>query len=344
MKTRWILLLAVFLGGVLAAIPAQADQGVADDREAAAAVESAAAAEKFLTFSGRVDHYAAGCSLRNFDSCTIRLRGIPTGSTVLRAFLTWGMICASTACPSTVDIEFQGRTITSRRICTGPEPCWIPATIGALFAAYVVDVTGLMPGTSAAALANKVINGDYLVSSIPSNPTDRHGGDPFVPATTALPKAEGATLVVVISNPSFPATGQVYIHHGCDFFSGTLIVVNALSVATPKPVIFAKFTRFGADGQVGISTDASPSTSNEKTYFKAPGDAVCSAPQIAGDGSLEDRDSDWNGHDGEPLNQLWDTRTTNVTPYVADSALSYCVKYVSLGDCMNAVGYVLTVK
>jgi hypothetical protein len=341
MKTRWILLLAVFLGGVLAAIPAQADQGVAGDREAAAAVESEAAAVRFTTFRGRVDHYAAGCSLRNFDSCTIRLRGIPTGSTVLGAFLTWGMICASTtACPSTVDIEFQGRTITSRRICIGSQPCWVA---GALFAAYVVEVTGLMPGTSAAPLANKVINGDYLVSSIPSNPTDRLGGDPFVPATTALPKAEGATLVVVISNPGL-AAGWVSMHLGCDFFSGTLTVVNALAIATPAAVSFAKFTRFGADGQVGSSTDASPIISNEKTYFKAPGDAVCSAPQIAGDGSLEDRDSDWNGHDGKPLNQLWDTHTTNVTPYVAPGVFSYCVKYVSLGDCMNAVGYVLTVK
>jgi hypothetical protein len=347
MKPR-IILAMVLLAGV--SFPARAlaqvsgSGGVADDRAAAAALVGPAAPVTFLTFTGRVDHAAAGTGLRNFDSGTIRLRGIPANSTVVRAFLYWAMICPTGAvCPPIVPIEFEGRTIDSRLLCTGAQPCWVA---GATLGAYLVDVTGLMPGTTTAVVANKVINGDYQISRFPFHPNERDGRDPWVPLTALTPKVEGATLVVVYSNPSLSLTGRVHLHHGCDFFVGTLNVTNPLVPAAPSPILFAKSTRFGADGQVGTGNSASPITSEEKTFFGGPSAncAVAVLTQIAGDGSTRNHDSDWNGSDGGPLNQLWDTRTTTVTGLLRAGAANYCVRYVSSGDCMNAIGYALTLR
>lgn len=320
--------------------------GVADDRAAAAALVTPAAPVTFLGFTGRVDHAAAGTGLRNFDSGTIRLRGIPAGSTVVRAFLYWAMICSpGTLCPRIVAIEFEGRTIDSALFATGGQPCWVAnASLGA----YRADVTGLMPGSTTAVVANKVINGDYQISRFPFNSLERDGRDPWGPTTALTPKVEGATLVVVYSNLSLPLTGRVYIHNGADLFSGTLNVTNALAPVAPSPLTFVKFTRFGADGQVGTGTNASPTLSEEKTFFGGPsataGCANAALTQIAGDGSTRSHDSDWNGNDGGPLNQLWDTHTSTVTGRLGAGAANYCVRYVSPGDCIVAIGYVLSVR
>jgi len=326
----------------LAQVPGQG--GLADDQAAAQALVTPAAATTFLRFTGRVDHAAAGTGLRNFDSGTIRLRGVRQGSTVVRAFLFWAMICPVGAdCPATVPIEFEGRTIDSRLFCTGGQPCWVA---GASLGAYIVDVTGLMPGTTTAAVANKVINGDYQISRFPYNAGERDGRNPWTPVTTLTPKVEGATLLVVYSNPNLSTSGRVYLHRGCDLFSGTLNVSNTINPVAPSTINVAKLTHFGADGQVGTGTSATPAASGEKTFFGGPA-ANCAAAalvQISGDGSTRNLDSDWNGADGVPLNQLWDTHTTTVTGLLRGGAANYCVRYVSTGDCMNAIGYALTVR
>jgi len=249
------------------------------------------------------------------------------------------MICEDSTCPSTVDIEFQGRTITSALIGTSGSPCWAGTRIGA----YRVDVSGLMAGRGG---ANSIINGDYLISGIPNNAIERDGRDPWSPATPNLPKAEGATLVVVYTNPSLSTSGQVYIHNGTDTASGgTFNATLPLSVPAPSSIANVKFTRFGADGQVGSSTSPS-SAADDQTFFGGPSASCASAnlTQIAGPGSDINADSDWNGSDGGPLNQLWDTHTTTVTGLLGSGATNYCVRYVSTGDCLTFIGYVLTVR
>ena len=152
-------------------LQAAAQEGVPSESQALSPEALSAAPVRFGVFSGAVDHAAAGCGLRNFDSCTIRLRGIPASSTTVRAYLYWAQICVGTTCPKTVDVEFQGRTITSSLIGTNPQPCWA----GTLIGGYRADVTGLMPATSPAGYPNKIINGDYQVNAIPSHPGDRAG-------------------------------------------------------------------------------------------------------------------------------------------------------------------------
>lgn len=338
---------ALLLVCTMLPLQALAQDGMPPEGAQAPALAVEAAAVRYAVFQGAVDHAAAGCGLRNFDSCTISLRGIPGGSTVIRAFVYWAMLCptstANDTCPRTVDIEFDGRTITSRLICTGANPCWAGGPLGT----YLVDVTGLMPGVHPAAHPNKVINGDYRINAIPSNPLERDGRDPWVPVTPNVPKAEGATLVVVYSNPALSAVGKVYIHHGCDTaLGGTLHILNALVPAAPSPVTAAKFTRFGADGQVGSSVSPT-AAADDTTWFGGPV-AACVATtaltQIAGPGSLLNADSDWNGSDGGPLNQLWDTHTSTVTSLLKAGAANYCVRYTFPGDCVTPIGYVLTAR
>lgn len=333
----------IFLIGIILPLQALAQGGGVPSAQSGPQGAIQANPALFVVFSGAVDHAAAGCGLRNFDSCTIRLRGIPANSTVLRAFVYWAQICLGTSCPTSVNMEFQGRTITSSLIGTNPQPCWA----GSLIGAYRADVTGLMPGTSTAALANKVINGDYSINAIPSHPSERDGRDPWTPGTTNLPKAAGATLVVVYSNPALSTVGRVYLHNGVhSLLGGTLDATLALVPAAPTSITNAKFTRFGADGQVGFST--TPNTAaDDQTFFGGPR-ASCPAPtaltQIAGIGSAINADSDWNGDDGGPMNQLWDTHTTTVTSLLGGGATNYCARYIAPGDCVTFIGYVLTVR
>lgn len=338
----------LLVAGALLPSMLQGQQGVS--RNAVGVAEVNATAARFTTISGRVDHVAAGTGLRNFGEGTIRLRGIPPNSTVVKAYLYWAMICSGASCPANVSIQFRNQALATARFCTGPQPCWA----GQLLGAYRADVTSRMPA------AGQVINGDYKVSGVPINATEKDGRDPWAPATAALPKPEGTTLVVVFRNPGLPASGRVYIHNGCDGNTApaTINIINTLQPAAPNPLQFARFTRFGADGQVGVSTLAVPDFTNEKTFFKGPVGASCptSMPQIAGDNAFLDRDSDWNGDDGEPLNQLWDTHTTVVHDdgfldgLLAPGANNYCVRYVirpvnagASVDCMNFIGYVLGV-
>jgi len=310
--------------------------GVPADPAAAKAV-SQVNLEPFKVYA-RADHAAAGTSLRNFDSGTIRLRGIPPNATVVQAYLYWSYISSTSPCPKTAAIDFDGRTIYSSNFCTGGDPCWG----GAALCAYYADVTGLMPGTSSAALANKVINGDYLISRAPTS-LDRTGQDPWAPATANFPKVEGATLFVVYRTTT--TTGTVYLHHSCDLFTGTLDASLTLVPAAPSTISFIKFSRWGDDGQVGAGTDASPGTSDEQTWFGGPGTCPAGLTQIAGNGSADNQNSDWNGNDGEPLNQLWDTHTsTNLAGLLGSGAGNYCVRYVAFLDCVNAIGYALTVN
>jgi len=88
-----------------------------------------------------------------------------------------------------------------------------------------------------------------------------------------------------------------------------------------------------------------PQVSDERTWIENP--VTGGSIQIKGDVGGLNRDSDWNGYDGEPLNKLWDTHTD----VFADSdflakggGLSYRVRYLSQGDCIVWVVHILGVR
>jgi hypothetical protein len=84
---------------------------------------------------------------------------------------------------------------------------------------------------------------------------------------------------------------------------------------------------------------ADPRIGGEQTLIGPTPDALT---PIAGQGSIQNLDSDWNGSDGGPLPQLWDTRTHTFTGILPAGTTSYRVQYKSFGDCIVWQAHVLS--
>lgn len=269
---------------------------------------------------GGIDHLAAGIGTRNAGYGTIGLRGLPQGSIVLYSALYFGTIYGpGQPIPAVVPIIFQGNIVYAFLIGTSVQPCWVP---GGRFAAYRAFVTPMVPG-----------NGDYSVRRLPSFLTD--GRNPWAGSPTTTPLSEGASLVVIYSHQSVPLDSFVQIHHVNQMFSANLTVTHFLFLPVNHNYSL-KHTRLGADGQEGFGLFHSMPITDERTYINLL--------QIKGTGSSLDKDSDWNGYDGEPLNQLWDTHTMSIRYSIPNGATFYTVRYISRGDCIVPVAHVLTAR
>ncbi|MFY9556796.1 MAG: hypothetical protein WAV47_18950 [Blastocatellia bacterium] len=289
------------------------------------------------TLPGGVDHVASGTGTRNAGFGTIRLRGVPAGATVVRAWLYWGTVVRLPV-PNTASANFNGTTVTGRKInASTPEPCWLFQN--ANFVAYRASVRTLL---------NAAVNADYKVTQLASAVTN--GTDPFTCAppfpTPATPGQEGATLLVIYSHSTVPNAARTYIHQGPALVTGNTTVTNNLNPLVPSHSII-KQTRFGADGQVGCSLFSVGSLNGEMT---AIGPNLGAMLQIKGPGSTVNTNSDWNGGDGLTLNQLWDTQTdtfgsvNGITNILPTGSARYFVQYTSIGDCFVTVAHVLTAK
>lgn len=283
-------------------------------------LETAIVAEKLLV--GGLDHLAAGTGTRNAGYGTIRLRGAPPGARLVAAFLYWGDIVAGPA-PLAANVNFEGRRVTGRLIGSTTQPCW---NGGGVFALYRAVVSHLVP---------REIDGDYQVDGFASNLVD--GRDPWASVNNTLPLAEGASLVVLFTERNIPRSARLYFTHGPVFFFGQVDIVQGLFPGLPAHAQL-KLTRIGADGQGGFGLRAVTPISDERTFV---GPAVPALTQIRGTGSTLHTDSDWNGDDGGPLNQLWDTHTDDITGTVGAAAPSYVVRYRSFGDCIEAAVHIL---
>jgi hypothetical protein len=105
-----------------------------------------------------------------------------------------------------------------------------------------------------------------------------------------------------------------------------------------------KHSRIGGDGQVGIANcglRSMPLISDERTWIENPFGAL--STQIKGDFGGLNRDSDWNGYDGEPLNKLWDSHTDVFDNRLAGQ-IGYRVRYLSQGDCISWLVHILGVR
>jgi hypothetical protein len=68
--------------------------------------------------------------------------------------------------------------------------------------------------------------------------------------------------------------------------------------------------------------------------------------QIKGDGSPRNRDSDWNGYDGEPMNKLWDSHSDVIfdSNHAGNGGLNYSEKYQSQVDCIVWAVHILGMR
>ena len=288
-----------------------------DDSEQATAAAAPGLYPIPVPLPGGLGHVANGVGTRNAGYGTIRLRGAPAGAARVVAYLYWGTI--QNAPPPAQTILFNGVKVSGRLIGTG-QSCWC----GGVFAAYRASVI---------ALINPGINGDYRVSAMPSAVTD--GSDPWN-SPCVLPLSEGASLVVGYAHNSIPAAAQLFINDGTVFFAAGTVNINNPLPAAVAPYKQLRHTRLGGDGQVGGSTSSNLPITDERTTL---GPALT---QIKGPASPFNGDSDWNGADGVPLNQLWDTHTDSFTKVLVPfGAPNYLVTYSAKGDCIYAVAHIL---
>jgi hypothetical protein len=300
-----------------------------------------------LPVQGGIDHAVAGVATRNSGQGVIRLRGVPPGSQLLSAVLVWGEIAAPPAI-NPYNVGF-GQDCAAGAIVAGTpapfpfnpaaQPCWNPA---GQFFAYVANVTAQIAAG---------INGDYRVKGLRSAIVNNRcpwGDSACAGPGNALPLSEGASLIVFYSNICIPRAAQIYVHLGPQEFSGPHVATHATIPAITPGLPNLKHSRIGADGQVGVSNcglRSIPQISDERTWIENP--ATGGSIQIKGDVGGLNRDSDWNGYDGEPLNKLWDTHTdvfANSDFLANGGGLSYRVRYLSQGDCIVWVVHILGVR
>ena len=299
-----------------------------------------------LPLAGGLDHAVAGVSTRNSGNGVIRLRGVPQGSQVIFALLVWGEI---TNPPGSYPVVFgrvcnsSGTTYPGFLYGTTQQPCWNPSGVYA----------GLFAVVTAAFPVGSPINGDYEVKGLKSAITD--GSCPWRDAacagSNALPLSEGASLIVLYTNPCIPLNAQFHLSLGPKMFFGAHSVTHTVP---PIPLgMQVKHSRIGADGQVSRGTgsifplfDPScglrsfPPFSDEQTWIAGSAGQI----QIKGNGGLN-QDSDWNGYDGEPLNKLWDSHSDVFSnSNIFAGGPTYSVKYVSNGDCIVWAAHILGIR
>ena len=285
-----------------------------------------------IPLPGGLDYAANGTGTRNAGFGAIRFRGVPIGAVIIRAFLYWGVITAPPAA-ATATAVFNGTTVTGSLLGVAVQPCWNNAGV---FAGYRANVAGLLTAG---------INADYLVTGLASSVTN--GTNPWAPFVNTLPLQEGASLVVVYSHSSLPASATVLIANGPQRFdNGTFDFTHSLPSPVPNHTVL-KHTRLGGDGQVGIPIPGSglrsfANITNERTFIGRP--SAGTFTQIKGIGAPLNQDSDWNGYDGDPLNKLWDTHTDDITGAIAVGDTSYIVRYIAGIDCSVWLAHILGIR
>ncbi len=294
-----------------------------------------------IPLPGGIDHAVAGVATRNSGQGVIRLRGVPPGSTLVQAWVVWGEI--DTQVQFNYPVNFgpdcaAGQVFNGANFGNSPQPCWNGA---GTFLPYIINVTPqILPG----------INGDYRISKLRSALTNNRcpwaDGPGCAGPGNALPLSEGASLIVVYSNPCIPKAAQLFIHLGPQTFSGAHVATHFTFGINPN-LPNLKHSRIGADGQVGTQNcglRAMPQITDERTWIQNQAGGLI---QIKGDGGGLNRDSDWNGYDGEPLNKLWDSHTDvfgNGAFLAAGGGLFYRVRYQSQGDCIAWVAHIMGVR
>lgn len=274
------------------------------------------------TFIIKGEHVANGVGLRNRGGGTINLRGIPADAVISRALIYWCFLSNSSS--QNPSIIINGDSINGTLVGSGTAPCW-GVSNNYVYRAEVPMYDLFMGG-----------NGDYHISGVPSS--DGKGISPWAPVS-GQNLAEGATLVVFYTRRGTPSTSSTTYVYDSKSVSGTMFYsdfsTNLTGFTANRST--GKFTSIGADGQIGSDVTSTYDVSRELSFFQGT--------QIAGYSSspspYQDADSDWNGNEASPLNQLWDTSSHTVP--IKSNSTSAEVRYQAFGDCLVIVAFILTI-
>ncbi len=262
-------------------------------------------AEKFR-FNVHGDYVAAGIGLRNTGSGPITI-SLPAGSTIVQAFLYWAVM--DNALSSTLTSgTFNGTAITGTLVGSTAPPCWLPTTIFT----FRADVTTL------------VVNGTNQVS-LASGVTGSSPGN-VVPSPATAPLLEGASLVVVFSNPAVVLK--------------TVIIQDGAVTFVFPPAVTTTFSPFTATGSPPQATTTWIVADGQQNLPGANNRIFVNGVEIA--------NHTLNG--AGPGTQLWDTRTDNISAFVPAGTTSITFGIVSdndgtgpNSDCLTWVAQVFSV-
>lgn len=268
----------------------------------------------------RADHVANGVALRNRTSGTIHLRGVPVGSNVLQALLYWNFSDRNNQGLDTLPVLFNGNLLNGKKTADSADPCWGMAGSHS----YVADATQYVN-------AGGHPNQDYEVILLFDSSTSTTGQNPWSPWELQDVRTQGATLIVIYENHDTrgPLFVYDYLYNSMFYYNARFQLAHPYPYPYPYPYGHALFTMVGADGQLGYGHNTF--ASNELTFFN--GNQIAGPPVT---------NSDWDGSDGWPLVQLWDTHTHIVTLTPGTSIST--VEYQSPGDCLVPVAFVIDSK
>lgn len=269
-----------------------------------------------FSFSG-VNHVANGVALRNRCSGTIPLRGIAPGSSLKSAFLYWNFMNGSAVGAATDTENFNGRALLGTKIADQPDLCW-----------------GTKGDHTYRAVIPALPVGDYNFGARTCN--DNSGANPWTTGSKGPVIWDGASLVETYSN-STTTSGRVAIFDKLAGASNSNAGAHSFSVRMSTgtgPVLRGAglFTQIGADGQVGTSFSPLVPGGQLGTDERDTFDNVL----LTGPGGVYPQ-SEWDGNNGQPLEQLWDTHTLDVD--FNGTSINTDTTTVTF-DCIAAVAYI----
>ncbi|MBM7867342.1 DUF3344 domain-containing protein [Heliobacterium gestii] len=271
---------------------------------------------EFYNHTLRGNYVAAGVGMRNRGFGTINIT-LPAGSTILKAFLYWAVIRGTGDPPVPDTGTLNGTAITADVRYTSGDPLW-PDGSG-FIDAFRADVTGI------------AVAGANVLTDFPSGLGD---ATPPQDASTAFPLMEGASLVVIFQNPTFPRT-TVVINDGAQTFVADTVSTTLQNFEVYGPPVQAQTTYVVADGQARFADDK----------------ALFNGTIVAGPGSSLKPQDAFNGADGTSLpgfaqDGLWDTLTVDVTSLVniGDTSVEAAIRGISGGgDALTYIAQVFAV-
>jgi hypothetical protein len=325
-------LAGILLLGLLLATPVSS-QPTAGGKEGNSILEPTVELSQIAPITVRGDYFAAGVVMRNRGYGTISLN-LPLNSQIEKAYLYWAIIRPLNAGYAPVSGKLNGTPITGTIIGTSGTPCWPFEYAEARIDVIRADVTGI------------AISGSNALTEFPSGLVDSQTPQDF---TSSFPLLEGATLVLIFSNPSYDLN-TIYLFEGAKSFSNHTVPLSMGSFL-PAPSSLtdshAKTTFVLADGQLRFSGD----------QLRVNGTSV------RGPGSSNDTDDGAQGTDGigvYPLDGLWDTYSYDISAMipagVADTVTPSIFAAQSQGrptvvsptsfggDCLTWIAQILSVK